>query len=385
VRAAPRLGPGLRRASEKLRRFLGAVDMMEKGAKNILVDAVAIHHGMHRRIRQYLVEGGFAIKPVHGILPLPSAPYVSVSIGRCGGAARKDRRVNIGNTAITNCYIAAFLLILTLGAPGRATAAEQKVLPWAAVHGASAGPASAIGGPANGCLAGAAVLPADGVGYQAIRLARRRNFGHPDTIAFVARLGRAAEAAGLAPFYVGDMAQPRGGPMEFGHGAHQNGLDVDIWFNLDPKPVLPPMARDDVPLPSMLLPGMHAIDPARFGTRQVTLLRLAAADPRVDRIFVNPVIKQALCQGIAGATAAGSAWLHKLRPWPGHDEHFHVRLACPPGATACVGQSPVPPGDGCDATLAWWFEKHEPTTKPAAPKPPRPRLPTACAALLSAG
>lgn len=279
---------------------------------------------------------------------------------------------------------------MLIAASGSARAADHHAfVTWGAVTRASAGPATVIGGPADGCLAGAAVLPADGDGFQAIRLARHRNFGHPDTIAFVGRLGRAAQAAGLAPFYVGDMAQPRGGPMESGHGAHQNGLDVDIWFNLDPKPKLAPLARDDVPLPSMLLPDMHAMDPARFDARQVTLLRLAAADARVDRIFVNPVIKQALCHGFAGATATGSAWLHKLRPWPGHDEHFHVRLACPAGQAECVGQAPVPPGDGCDATLAWWFGKREPvrpispvTLRP--PRPPRPTLPKACAALLTA-
>jgi penicillin-insensitive murein endopeptidase len=281
------------------------------------------------------------------------------------------------------CYRMALLLVLLVMVAGSAWAGDQKLSPWGAVHGASTGPSSAIGSPANGCLAGATALPADGIGFETIRLARHRNFGHPDTLAFVARLGRAAQAAGLEPFYVGDLSQPRGGPMAFGHGSHQNGLDVDIWFNLDPKPKLSPMARDDVPLPSMLLTGTQAINPVQFGTRQVTLLRLAAADPRVDRIFVNPVIKQALCQGFAGATESGSAWLHKLRPWYGHDEHFHVRLACPSGATACVSQAPIPPGDGCDASLAWWFEKHEPTkTKPVA-RPPRPPLPKACAVLLS--
>lgn len=312
------------------------------------------------------------------------ATVVRVLIERRSAARRKESRVNVRNSTITNCYKTAFLLALVVAGPARA-AAVDRLSPWGAAASASPGPASPIGGPANGCLAGAAALPADGVGFQAIRLRRHRNFGHPDTIAFVMRLGRAAQAAGLAPFYVGDMAQPRGGPMASGHGAHQNGLDVDIWFNLDPKPTLAPLARDDVPLPSMLLAGMHAIDPAQFDARQVTLLRLAAADQRVERIFVNPVIKQALCRGFAGATDGGSAWLHKLRPWPGHDEHLHVRLACPAGATQCVGQPPIPPGDGCDASLAWWLEKHEAPTTPVPPRPPRPRLPKACAALLTAG
>ena len=167
------------------------------------------------------------------------------------------------------------------------------------------GPARVIGGPANGCLAGAAALPADGPGYAAIRLGRHRNYGHPDTIAYVERLGRAAQAAHLAPFYVGDMAQPRGGPMPSGHGSHMNGMDVDIWFNLDAKPDLPPVAREEVELPSMVLPDRRDIDPSRFGESQVRLLRLAASDAHVDRIFVHPTIKRAnLDERVGPVTAA---------------------------------------------------------------------------------
>jgi len=259
---------------------------------------------------------------------------------------------------------------ILLAAP--AGAAES---PWGAVRAPSAGAMQSIGGPANGCIAGAAALPADGPGFSVIRISRNRFYGHRDTIAFVERLGRAAQGAGLAPFYVGDMAQPRGGPMVSGHGSHMNGMDVDIWFNLDPKPSLPPAAREEVPLPSMVLADKSGVDPKLFDTRQVTLLRLAAGDARVDRIFVNPVIKRALC------ALPDHSWLHKIRPWYGHDEHFHVRLTCPSDSPGCAGQAPVPAGDGCDASLDWWFQIRPPTI-PAVPKPPRPKLPAACAAVL---
>src|SRR5579885_3665680 len=85
------------------------------------------------------------------------------------------------------------------------------------------GPPRVIGGFAHGCIAGARPLPLDGPGYEVIRLSRRRYFGHPDTVAFVERLGRRARAAGLPAFYVGDMAQPRGGPLPYGHASHQTG------------------------------------------------------------------------------------------------------------------------------------------------------------------
>jgi penicillin-insensitive murein endopeptidase len=218
----------------------------------------------------------------------------------------------------------------------------------------------------------------DGTGYEVIRVSRRRYFSHPQTLAFIAELGRRAAAAGLAPFYVGDMSQARGGPLPYGHASHENGVDVDIWFNLEPKPKLAPAQREDPDLPSMVLPGGGAIDPKRFGPNQVTLLRLAATDPRVERIFVNPAIKRALCQGVGGADRS---WLHRVRPWYGHDEHFHVRLNCPADSPDCVGQAAIPAGDGCDASLDWWFRPPPPS--PTAPHPPpKPPMPAQCLALI---
>jgi len=279
--------------------------------------------------------------------------------------------------ALTPLVIAYLLLA---PAAGRAEPGNE----WSAVTTPVPGAPRVIGGVAHGCLAGAARLPDDGPGYQVIRLSRRRDFGHPDLVAFIARLGRQAQAAGLAPFYVGDMAQPRGGPLPFGHASHQTGIDADIWFNLDPKPPLAPVARESVALPSMLRAGLRDIDRKRFGARQVTLLRLAANDPAVDRIFVNAAIKTALCHGVGGATKGGRDWLHRIRPWWGHDEHFHVRLKCPANSPECEAQAPLPPGDGCDATLAWWRAQKLPPPRPAiAPRPVAQTLPPACAAILA--
>jgi penicillin-insensitive murein endopeptidase len=253
---------------------------------------------------------------------------------------------------------------------------------WSDQTAPSSGPADSIGKPAAGCLAGAARLPFDGPGYQVIRVSRDRYFGNPEMVKFVEDLGRKAKAAGLADFYVGDMSLPRGGPMPNGHASHETGIDVDIWDNLDPKPALAPQNRESVPLPSMLTANGKALDPALFSARQVTLLRLAANAPRVDRIFVNPVIKRALCEGEFSATVGDRSWLHRLRPWYGHDDHFHVRLACPVGSTDCVPQAAVPAGDGCDSSLAWWFEPH-PQPQPKAGPPPRPpTLPAACQRLI---
>lgn len=276
---------------------------------------------------------------------------------------------------------AAALVLLFAVALGTAARGEDGNV-WSRAGAPTQGPSLSIGSAARGCLAGARTLPVDGTGYEVIRLSRRRYFGHPEAIDFIEGLGADTQRAGLPIFYVGDMAQPRGGPLPFGHASHQTGLDVDIWFDLAPKPPLAPAARELSALPSMLLPSWRAVDPRRFGTRQITLLRLAATQPNVDRIFVNPVIKTALCRAVP---SADRAWLRVLRPWWGHDDHFHVRLRCPAGSPACETQAPVPPGDGCDAVLASWVrDQRPPPPHPAAP-PPRalPRLPAACYAILN--
>ncbi len=281
---------------------------------------------------------------------------------------------------MSNALTAGIFLAALLVAPVASVA--EPTNDWSTIAAPSAGPPRIVGSVSHGCIAGAARLPDDGPGYAVIRLSRRRDFGHPALIDFIERLGRRAQAAGLATFYVGDMAQPRGGPLPYGHSSHQTGLDADIWFNLDPKPKLPPAMREMVAPPSMLRAGAGAIDPRRFGARQVTLLRLAAEDPVVDRIFVNAAIKEALCRGVGGVNNHKRAWLQRIRPWYGHDEHFHVRLKCPAGSPDCETQSPLPPGDGCDATLAWWHGR--PLSGVATARPLSPRLPFACRAIVAA-
>jgi penicillin-insensitive murein DD-endopeptidase len=275
----------------------------------------------------------------------------------------------------------SLLTLLLLTGPGVLRA--ETALPtndWSRVDGPSPGPSAAIGFYSRGCLAGGKALPIDGVGYEAIRLERRRMFGHPAVIDFIQSLGARGKAEGLPRFRVGDVAQARGGPLPYGHLSHETGLDADIWFTFDTGPLPPPGQRDFPELGSVLTPA-GKIDPHLFGRGQVELLRLAAADPRVDRIFVNPAIKRALCDGYGKATSDGSAWLRLLRPWYGHDDHFHVRLRCPDDSPDCESQEPVGPGDGCDADLDWGRPNKTPPKPPVA-APVRPQPPAACMALL---
>lgn len=270
------------------------------------------------------------------------------------------------------------LIAVLLSAPVKADPwADPSLLP-------SPSPARVIGLPWAGCIAGAATLPWRRTGYEVLRPEEHRYFGDPATVRFVERLGRRAQAAGLPMFYVGDMAQPLGGPMPAQHVSHQSGVDVDIWLTLDTDSRLSIAARRTLEPPPMVLPDQSAIDPRLFGPGQVRLLRLAASDPAVDRIFVNPAIKLALCEGYGGAGRGDQSWLHRIRPWYGHEAHFHVRLKCPADSPLCRSQPPVPAGDGCEPAIFAWWSRELSKPKPAVPPPPRvpPPLPAACTALL---
>ena len=245
----------------------------------------------------------------------------------------------------------------------------------------SAAPAP-LGGYAAGCMAGGARLPETGHGWQAMRLSRKRNWGHPEMIAFIERLSRAAQTAGWPGLYVGDISQPRGGPMVSSHRSHQIGLDADIWLRPPSSMKLSVAEREKISSPSMVAASRLQVNGAWTGVHS-QVIEAAARDEAVARIFVNAAIKRRMCES---AGEDDSTWLRKVRPWWGHDSHFHVRLHCP-DAGACVEQDPPPEGDGCDTELDWWFTDEALYPPPRAPEDEPPELmladlPTACQAVL---
>ena len=236
---------------------------------------------------------------------------------------------------------------------------------------------------AKGCLAGAAQLPETGPGWQAMRLSRNRNWGHPSAIAFIERLSSRVQAIGWPRLYIGDISQPRGGPMRSGHRSHQLGLDIDIWLLKPRQKLLSRKQREKIGSPRTV----SGTSVNKYWTAEHhQVLKAAASDPGVARIFVNSAIKQAMCWD--EPQGGDRTWLRKIRPWYGHDAHFHVRLNCPPDSPNCVPQAPIPAGDGCDETLAWWFSDEARNPKPSGKKTPRRELtmddlPLACAGVLA--
>jgi penicillin-insensitive murein DD-endopeptidase len=213
--------------------------------------------------------------------------------------------------------------------------------------------AQTIGFYTAGCIKHSSALPRDGVGYQVIRLSRDRFYGHPELIEFIQSL--AQESYGLygATLLIGDLSQKNGGPMPDGHSSHQIGLDADILFWQHPIATVRPLTlaeREMIEPLSLLNPSLSAIDPSRWSPVHAKILKLASSFSDVERIFVNPVIKKRLCEMFPG-----EQWLEKIRPWWGHDGHFHVRLRCPDDNPLCRPQEPVTEGIGCGSELARWL------------------------------
>ncbi|HEY8381338.1 MAG TPA: penicillin-insensitive murein endopeptidase [Microvirga sp.] len=243
--------------------------------------------------------------------------------------------------------------------------------------------ARSIGSYAKGCVAGARALPVDGETWQVMRLSRNRNWGHPQLIGFMERLSRRVpQINGWPGLLVGDISQPRGGPMLTGHASHQLGLDADVWLTPMPDRRLSRLEREEMSATNVVRSDWLDIDPAVWTPQHTTLIRAVSREPEVARIFVNPAIKKALCR----EAGADRGWLAKVRPMFGHNYHFHIRLACPAGDASCQDQDPPPGGDGCGAELAGWFAPAMLNPKPGKPRPPMTmaQLPAECRQVLVA-
>jgi penicillin-insensitive murein DD-endopeptidase len=217
----------------------------------------------------------------------------------------------------------------------------------------SIGNAVAIGYYPRGCLQGGVELPVTGPTWQVMRVSRNRNWGHPELVTFLERFAPlAAKATGWHGILVGDMAQPRGGPLPFGHKSHQIGLDVDIWFMPMPDRILSPKERDNIVASNLVTADGKSINLKTWSAADIAFIRTAAEQPEVERVLVNAAIKKELCRV---ESENDKSWMSKIRPWYGHSDHIHVRLKCPADSPNCRAQPAVPEGDGCDKSIGRWF------------------------------
>ncbi|HEY4723670.1 MAG TPA: penicillin-insensitive murein endopeptidase, partial [Anaerolineae bacterium] len=220
--------------------------------------------------------------------------------------------------------------------------------------------ARAIGYYTGGCLAGGVAMPINGKTWQVMRLSRNRNWGHPNLIKFLERFANKTPAIGWNGLLVGDLAQPRGGPMLTGHWSHQVGLDADIWLTPMPDRELTAQEREEMMATNVVADDWSDVNPQIWSPKYIALLKSAAQDPGVERVLVNAAIKKALCRDVKG----DRSWLQKMRPVFGHNYHFHVRIGCPKDSTACQAQPATTNDEGCGADLDWWFSEKARSIKP---------------------
>ena len=266
---------------------------------------------------------------------------------------------------------AALAVLVLAGLAARPAAAEElaKNLFGAQKLPAVAAPQS-IGFYSKGCFAGGVAIPLNGPKWEVMRPSRNRRWGHPTMIALIEKLSRDAAADGWPGLLVGDISQPRGGPMLTGHASHQIGLDADIWLTPMPDRKLSLEQRENMSATLLVDEKTHLVKDALWAPAHTRLLKRAASYAEVERILVNPGIKKKLCDTVKG----DRGWLRKVRPFWGHDYHFHIRIGCQPGSPKCKAQENTAPGDGCDQSLAWWFteEPWRPNKNPDSAESARP-------------
>jgi penicillin-insensitive murein endopeptidase len=243
-------------------------------------------------------------------------------------------------------------------------------------------PARSIGYYTHGCLAGAVALPINGPTWQVMRLSRNRNWGHPNLIRTIERIANKAPSIGWNGLLVGDMAQPRGGPMITGHWSHQLGLDADIWLTPMPNRELTRKEREEMMATNVVADDGMDVNPKVWSPTYIALYKMVAQQPGIERVLANPAIKKALCRDVK----SDRSWLHKIRPVLGHNYHFHIRIGCPSDSPGCKSQTPPPHDEGCGKDLDWWFSKAVREPKPPVKSKPilMSALPAACRQVLAA-
>jgi penicillin-insensitive murein endopeptidase len=199
----------------------------------------------------------------------------------------------------------------------------------------------------GGSLVNANEMPDEGFGFVKLYLPRHRAFSSFDMIELL------KDAAGrlqqLRPsrdrLMIGDMSGEHGGFIS-GHASHQNGLDTDVaYLRADQTEQDPNYTKGFEQ--SFVKKGRLT---ANFDIpRNWEILKILVSSGRVQRIFVNSVVKKAFC-AYAKATdelESQKEALKRLRVIAGHTDHFHVRITCPRNSPACRPQEDMPDDTGC--------------------------------------
>ena len=234
------------------------------------------------------------------------------------------------------------------------------------------------GSTAAGCIEGSSKLDDSQQSFQIQRWAPDRDYGHPLMLQYLEDLRARTKEIDLPPLLIGDISRILGGPYgpKSNHASHNTGIDVDLPFDF----ALPRKSIQELSKPEDVYIVKGSKIQKAF-TKSIELyIKTAASDPRVDRIFVAPMIKKRMC--MLYENQENNGFLQKLRPWFGHQAHMHVRLKCPFDSPECVSQMPAPQGTGCGYELESWFMPPPPNAKPKQKVKKERILPAKCTLLL---
>lgn len=207
----------------------------------------------------------------------------------------------------------------------------------------------AVGFYSKGSLINPSQLPNDGVGFLKLFQPRDRAYATQDLVTLIENAASAIALAfpGGERMQMGDFSQREGGQIS-GHASHQNGLDVDVKFFNHAHLEQDPMGTNG--FDEIFVDEKNQVTPNYDFERNEALVKFVVDSGLVRRIFVDGNIKKAFCDR---AKASGEyrddlEWLRRLRPLEGHQDHFHIRIACPTSSPNCVAQEEPPLGTSCD-------------------------------------
>jgi len=160
----------------------------------------------------------------------------------------------------------------------------------------------------------------------------------------------------------GDMSNKDGGFLS-GHNSHQNGLDVDVsYMRMDYRE----QDQFDIDGFDENFVIKNILSPNFDMERNLFIFKSLVSTNKVNRIFVDQVIKNAICEHVIkiGQRELYRETLRRLRHWPNHLNHFHLRLVCPSDSSKCEEQTPPPDGDGCFENYVQSYEALETSIAP---------------------
>lgn len=172
---------------------------------------------------------------------------------------------------------------------------------------------------------------------------RKRYYGSfemMDTLVKLAAVSKAMPRG--ANLWVGDVSNKNGRRItDSGHKSHQNGLDVDIGYA---------MTRSQTGGFTDIVTGSGGLIKDHQMSETWGQFKAVWDMGVTDRIFIGATVKRHVCKYAKkqeGEFAKYGQLLRHMRPTPGHDNHYHLRIKCTPNQPRCRMIGPPPAGTGC--------------------------------------